>query len=66
ARFMVIRHAGHELQELHEPLIKCLDAHDVKGCAREIVRELTETRHSIMERVMDEEAAFWHLGASGE
>ncbi|SLM28586.1 Transcriptional regulator [Desulfamplus magnetovallimortis] len=61
-RFMVIRHAGHELQQLHEPLIERLEAHDVDGAKKALMQELTETRIAIMERVMHEEAAFWHLG----
>lgn len=66
ARFMVIRHAGKELMNIHGPLIQCLEAHDAQGAKKLLFEELTHTRYAIMDRVMQEEAAFWHLGGGGD
>ena len=64
-RFMVIRHAGKEMNQSHDALIQCLEAHDGDRAKKVLLKELTETRHSILDRIMQEEAAFWHLGAAG-
>ncbi|MBF0469062.1 MAG: GntR family transcriptional regulator [Desulfamplus sp.] len=65
ARFMVVRHAGKDMADIHEPLIERLEAHDAEGAKLLLIKELQETRIAIMERVMQEEAAFWHLGGGG-
>lgn len=64
ARYMVIRHAGRDLPTIHSVLIDRLEAHDVAGARKAVLDEMKETRHAIMERIMLEEAAFWHLGSS--
>jgi DNA-binding GntR family transcriptional regulator len=66
ARFMVIRHAGRDLKEIHSLLLERLEAHDPAGARKAILDEMKDTRAAIMERVLQEEAAFWHLGGSGE
>lgn len=62
ARFMVVRHAGKDMANIHEPLIKKLEIHDSEGAKLMLMKELHETKLAIMDRIMDEEAAFWHLG----
>ncbi len=64
ARFMVIRHAGKDMADIHESLIQRLEAHDIDGAKQVIMDELQHTKVAIMERIMQEEAAFWHLGAT--
>ncbi len=65
ARFMVIRHAGKSLEEIHARLIDRLRAHDVPGARKAILDEVGESRRAIMDRIMQEEAAHWHVGAGG-
>lgn len=62
ARFMVVRHAGHELEDIHSLLLERLRAHDVAGARDAIRREIQDSRHSILERIMETEAEYWHLG----
>lgn len=64
-RFMVIRHAGKEMNQRHDALIECLEARDGDRARKVLIKELTETKLAIMDRIMQKEAAFWHLG-SGE
>jgi len=66
ARFMVIRHAGQRLEEIHARLIDRLAAHDITGAKAAILDEVRESRVTIMDRIMQEEAAYWHVGAGGE
>jgi DNA-binding GntR family transcriptional regulator len=65
ARFMVIRHAGQRLEEIHARLIDQLAARDVSGARKAILEEVRESRLAIMDRVMQEEAAHWHVGTGG-
>jgi GntR family transcriptional regulator, rspAB operon transcriptional repressor len=62
ARFMVMRHAGQRLEEIHNRLIERLEAHDVGGARKAIIEEVRESRMAIMDRIMQEEAASWHVG----
>jgi DNA-binding GntR family transcriptional regulator len=66
ARFMVIRHAGKSLEEIHDRLIERLRAHDVTGARKAILEEVEESRRAIMDRIMQEEAAYWHVGTGGD
>jgi DNA-binding GntR family transcriptional regulator len=66
ARFMVIRHAGKSLEDIHARLIDRLQAHDVSGARKAILDEVEESRRAIMDRIMQEEAAFWHVGAGSD
>lgn len=66
ARFMVIRHAGKSLEAIHARLIDRLQAHDVSGARKAILDEVVESRRAIMDRIMREEAAYWHVGAGGD
>ncbi|MBF0389760.1 MAG: GntR family transcriptional regulator [Desulfamplus sp.] len=62
ARFMVIRHAGRDMANIHESLIQRLEAQDAQGAREVLINELNHTKIAILDRVMQEEAAFWHLG----
>lgn len=66
ARFMVIRHAGKSLEEIHARLVERLHAHDVTGARKAILEEVEESRRAIMDRIMQEEAAYWHVGSGGD
>lgn len=63
ARFMVIRHAGKRLPEIHARLIENLEDHNVAGAIKSIRKELRDTRLTIMEHIMQEEGANWSLGS---
>jgi GntR family transcriptional regulator, rspAB operon transcriptional repressor len=63
ARFMVLRRAGKSLEDIHARLIARLEAHDVSGARKAILEEVGESRQAIMDRIMQEEAAHWHVGA---
>ena len=66
ARFMVIRHAGESLEDIHALLIDRLAAHDLTGARKAILEEVRNSRLAIMDRIMQEEAAYWHVGTGGE
>jgi GntR family transcriptional regulator, rspAB operon transcriptional repressor len=63
ARFMVIRHAGKSLEGIHARLVDRLQAHDVSGARKAILAEVEESRRAIMDRIMQKEAAYWHVEA---
>lgn len=62
ARFMVIRKAGKNLPDIHLPLVKALRKRDLKAARYALQTELKETKFHIMDRIMREDAASWHLG----
>ena len=62
ARFMVIRHAGKNLEEIHGVLIDRLAANDVAGARQAIIEEMRDSRLAILDHIMREEAANWHVG----
>jgi len=62
ARFMVIRQAGKKLEEIHGILIDRLAAKDVAGARQAILQEVRNSRMAILDRIMQEEAANWHVG----
>lgn len=66
ARFMVIRRAGHHLEDIHALLIDRLAAHDVAGSKKVILEEVRNSRLAIMDRIMQQEAAHWHVGMGGK
>ena len=66
ARFMVIRKAGEKLEDIHALLIDRLAAHDVTGAKKAILEEVRNSRLAILDRIMREEAAFWHVGTRGD
>jgi len=48
--------------DVHGRLIERLKAHDPVGAKAALQNELDEARTGIMEKIMQEEAASWHLG----
>ena len=66
ARFMVIRKAGQNLEDIHALLIDSLAAHDVARARKAIFEEVRNSRKAIIDRIMLEEAAHWHVGMGGE
>ena len=62
ARFMVIRKAGQKLQATHDVLIDRLAARDRVGARQAIIEELRDSRRAILDHIMQEEAANWHVG----
>jgi DNA-binding GntR family transcriptional regulator len=62
ARFMVLCRAGETLECRHARLIEALRTHDVATARQAMLDEINETRETILERVIQEEGAFWRLG----
>jgi DNA-binding GntR family transcriptional regulator len=65
ARFMVIRKAGADLENIHARLLDRLAVRDADGARKAIIEEVRASRIAIMDRVMQEDASNWHVG-SGE
>ena len=63
ARFMVLRGAGLTQQYTHEQIVAALRARDVEAARRAMLDEITETRNTILDRVIRAEGAGWLLGA---
>jgi DNA-binding GntR family transcriptional regulator len=61
ARFMVICRAGKTMEISHTRIIEALRAHDVEAARQTLLSELTATRATIMEYVIQEEGGAWHL-----
>jgi len=64
-RFMVMCRAGETLEPRHGRLIKALHTRDVAAARQAMLDEINETRETILEHVIQEEGAFWRLGAQG-
>jgi GntR family transcriptional regulator, rspAB operon transcriptional repressor len=63
ARFMVLRGAGLTQQYTHEQIVVALRARDVAAARQAMLNEITETRDTILDRVIRAEGAGWLLGA---
>jgi DNA-binding GntR family transcriptional regulator len=63
ARFMVLRGAGLTQQYTHEQIVAALRARDVAAARQAMLDEITETRNTILDRVIRAEGAGWLLGA---
>jgi len=61
-RFMVLCRVGETLERRHALVIEVLHTRDVAAARQAILTEVNETRETIMERVIEEEGAFWRLG----
>jgi DNA-binding GntR family transcriptional regulator len=61
-RFMVLCRAGETLEGRHARLIEALRTRDAATARQAMLDEINETRQAIMERVIQEEGAFWRLG----
>lgn len=62
ARFMVMSNSGKLMGQVHGILLDCLRAHDVPGARQAIQKELLDGKKAIMDKIMREEAEYWHLG----
>lgn len=62
-RFMVLIRMGDTLEPRHGRIIGVLRSHDVAAARQTMLDEVNETRDAILERVIEEEGAFWRLGA---
>jgi DNA-binding GntR family transcriptional regulator len=63
ARFMVLRHAGHEMAENHGRIVQALRRRDGQAARTALLNELVDTRQRVLERVIQEEGAAWLLAA---
>jgi GntR family transcriptional regulator, rspAB operon transcriptional repressor len=63
ARFMVLRSAGKSQEHTHEHIIEALRARDAEAARQAMLAEITETRDTILDRLIRAEGASWHLGA---
>jgi DNA-binding GntR family transcriptional regulator len=61
-RFMVLCRVGETLERRHALLIKALRTHEVATARQSMLDEINETRETILERLIQEEGAFWRLG----
>ena len=62
-RFMVLSHMGETLETRHTKLIRALRTRDALAARQAMLDEINETREAILERVIEEEGAYWRLGA---
>jgi len=61
-RFMVLCRVGETLERRHALVIEALRTRDAAAARQAMLNEVNETRETILERVIEEEGAFWHLG----
>ena len=62
-RFMVLSDMGESLEQRHGRIIEVLHSRDAAAASQAMLDEVNETRDAILERVIEEEGAFWRLGA---
>lgn len=63
ARFMVIRHAGATMHVNHHRIVEAMRARDAVAARQAMLDEVIETREAILDHVIREDGAAWHLGA---
>jgi DNA-binding GntR family transcriptional regulator len=61
ARFIVIRSAGKHTEFTHKRIVEALRTRDVDAARQTMLDELLETRESILNHIISEEGAYWHL-----
>ncbi len=61
ARFMVLRHAGKSQQITHGIIVDALQARDVEAAKTALLDDIDTSRDAILDGVLDEVAASWHL-----
>lgn len=61
ARLMVICHAGKSMEITHARIVGALRAHDVEAARPAVLSELTATRVTILEYLIQEEGEAWQL-----
>ena len=61
-RFMVMVHMGETLEHRHAKLVGALRTRDASAARQAMMDEVNETREAILERVIEEEGAYWRVG----
>ena len=61
-RFMILCRGGEKLERKHSLVIEELRTRDVAAARQAILAEVNETSETILERVIEENGAFWRLG----
>jgi DNA-binding GntR family transcriptional regulator len=61
-RFMVLIQVADTLEPRHARIIEVLRSHDVAAARQRMLDEVNETHDAILERVIEEDGAFWRLG----
>ncbi|MBC8264921.1 MAG: GntR family transcriptional regulator [Anaerolineales bacterium] len=61
-RFMVLCHTNETMESRHARLVEVLRTRDVTAARQAMLNEVDQTREAILERVIQEEGAFWRLG----
>jgi DNA-binding GntR family transcriptional regulator len=61
ARFMVMRRAGHNMQQSHARIIQALRDRDPEAARDALSDELADTRSIVLDRVIEEQGAGWHV-----
>ena len=62
ARFMVMRQAGKSMQGSHARIIDALRQRDPEAASQTLSEELADTRSIVLDRVIQEQGAWWHVG----
>jgi len=62
APFMVMRRAGQEMPRSHARIIDALRARDGDAARQAMLAEITAAHKIILDRVIQEQGEFWHLG----
>ena len=61
ARFMVLRRAGKSQEITHAHIVRAIEAGDPDAARRALLEDIESARDAILDGVMEEEAAAWHL-----
>jgi DNA-binding GntR family transcriptional regulator len=61
ARFMVLRSGGQTQIHTHAQIVEALKARDVSAARQAMLDEITESRDAILDRVIREDGASWHV-----
>jgi DNA-binding GntR family transcriptional regulator len=62
ARFMVMRRAGKGMQGSHARIIEALRLGDLEAARQALSDELADTRSIVLDRVIQDQGASWHVG----
>lgn len=61
ARFMVLRHAGKSQEITHARIVDALEAHNIEQARQALLDDIESSRDAILDGIIDEVAASWHL-----
>jgi DNA-binding GntR family transcriptional regulator len=62
ARFMVMRQAGQTMKSSHARIIEALRQRNLEAACQALSDELADTRGVVLERLIEEQGASWHVG----